>query len=249
MMSLTKIRLGELVKKQYTFKLRAYSGIFTTLMVLQAIAIFFSIIGSNSSGTWSSHIGVTANYYSADQVIVFTMLWIFISSILITTQAYREDDFTFVSNRVSNNLANALILMTASIIGALTSYLSGFFIKVIVRYLGVILLPTTGLPSTVRELISGIVAIILIMILISAIGYLVGVIVQINKIFMVVLPALFIGFLFIANNVGDSNVAISIFNFYFNESSIIFFTIKVFITSTLLLIASFGISNRQEVRL
>lgn len=248
-MSLTKVGLGEIVKKQYLFKLRAYSGMFSTLMVLQAIGIFFSTLGGSSSGTWSSNVSVTVTYYSAEQVMIFTMLWIFISAILITTRAYREGDFTFVTSRMSNNLANGLMLLTASLIGGLSSYLSGFLIKVIIRFFDLSYLASTGLPPNWLELISGILAIILMMMLIGSLGYIIGTVIQLNKMFMVILPVLFIGFLFLANNVGDRNLAIELFNFYFEESSLILFTIKIVITTILLFIVSFTISNKQEVKL
>lgn len=249
MMSLTKIGIGELVKKQYFFKLRAYSGIFTTLIVLQAIGIFFSVLGGDSSGTASSKIELTVTSYSSEQVIIFTMIWIFISAILITTKAYREDDFTFVSNRMSNNLANGLVLLTASLLGGVTSYLSGFLIKIITRFFDHNFLALTGLPSTKTELISGVSSIILIMVLLSSIGYLVGTIIQVSNVFIVILPALFVGFLFLADNVGNSNIAFQVFEFYFNEPSILLFTMKMVVTSVLLYIGASIISNRQEVRL
>lgn len=248
-MSLTKIGFSDLVRRQYLFKLRAYSGVFTTLMVLQALGILFSVLGGNSSGTWSTKVEITVSFYSAEQVIMFTMLWIFISAILITTKAYREDDFTFVTNRKSNNLANGLFLITASLIGGLTSYLSGFLIKVIMRFFNGNYLAVSGLPSTWFELFSGIVALLLLMLLLSMLGYLIGNIVQLHKVFIVLLPVLFIGFLSLANNLGDGKLGTNIFSFYFAEASILIFTVKVITTSTLLFIFSLIISSRQEVRL
>lgn len=249
MMSLVKIGFSDLVKKQYLFKLRAYSGIFSTLIVLQALGIFFSIIGGSSSGTWSTNIEITVSYKSAEQVIVFTLIWIFISAILITTKAYREDDFTFVTNRKSNNLANGLILLTASLIGGITAYLSGFLIKVIMRFFNYNYIAVSGLPPTWLELISGIVALVLILLLVSVVGYLAGNVIQMNRIFTVILPVLVIGFLALVNNVGNGRLGVEIFSFYFAESSILLFMVKTIVTTVLLFIFSLLVSNRQEVRI
>lgn len=248
MMSLTKIDFNTLIKKQTSFKFRAYSGIFTMLIVVQAIGIFSSLLGGSSMSIGSSNVSLTVTFYSADQVIMLTMLWIFISSILLTTPTYRNDDFIFVSNRTSSNLANGLFLLTASIVGGLTSVLSGYLIKLIIRFFDYTLLPVTGLPASSKEFFSGVIASILIMVLLSSLGYFLGMIAQLHKNFNFILPILFFGLLYVLGSVGDGKLLLAAFSFYFAESSIILFIIKIVLTSVLLFISSVMISNRQEVR-
>lgn len=57
------------------------------------------------------------------------------TGILITTKAVRYDDFTFVSNRLSSNLANILFLLTASAIGGAAAVTAGFLLKIIAFFL------------------------------------------------------------------------------------------------------------------
>lgn len=249
MMSLTRINLGKLVQKQYLYKLKSFSGVFTTLMILQAIGIFFSVVGGDYFGSSSSKITVNVQFFSAEQVILFTMLWMFFTAIIITTKAYREDNFTFVTNRLSNNLANGLFLLTASIIAGTTSYLSGFLVRIIMRFFNGLHIGVTGLPDTLYELSSGLIGLMLIFLILAVIGYLVGTLVQLNRIFIVILPVVFFGFTMLSDALGEKNIAAELFNFYFTESSIVLFAVKIIATSIILFVMSTLLSNRQEVRL
>lgn len=133
-MSFTQTSLVDVVRKQYAFKLKAYLLAFGTLVGLQLLAIFFSFGGVANMGTGSDDLEMNVTLYSADIVIVFTMLWAFITGILLTTKAYRYDDFAFVTNRVSSHLANALFLVTASIVGGMCAILCRFPLKVYIYY-------------------------------------------------------------------------------------------------------------------
>src|SRR6185437_4463337 len=117
MMSLVEVNLSKVVKRQFSFKLRAYVGVFASLIAMQILGIFFSFLGASSSYFGGSSVSVSYTYYSADIVVGATMLWGFISAILITTKANRYDDFAFVTNRLSSNLSNMIFLIVASIIG------------------------------------------------------------------------------------------------------------------------------------
>ena len=124
MMSLKTINLAETVKKQFVFKLKANIDVFSSLVWIQLLAILFSLNGVASMGMGGTNLSVDVKYYSADLVIIFTMLWSFVTAITITTKPYRNHDFTFVSNRLSSSLSNILFLLTASFIGSITATLS-----------------------------------------------------------------------------------------------------------------------------
>ncbi|MUK89394.1 hypothetical protein GMD78_13580 [Ornithinibacillus sp. L9] len=248
MMSLVNVNLGNVVKKQYLFKLRSYVGVFTSLVVLQLIALLFSLGGTGGGGGGSGNFHVMINYYSGDVVIIFTILWVFINGILITTKAYREDDFSFVTNRLTNNLSNILFLLTASLVGGVTAIASGILLKVI-RYFFFNAEPiiTTFSISTI-EIIYGVLATILYVFLFGSLGYLVGSLVQLYKKLAIILPVAFFGILFALAS-RDIMLVEGVGEFYFKETSFLLFTVKVITTSGILLIVSLTISNRQEVRL
>lgn len=98
-MFLTETNVWDIVRKQYTFKMKAYTGAFSTLVTIQIIAILLSLGGLNTTGTTTTEgIGVTVKYFSGDLVIVFTVIWSFVIALTITKKAYRNADFAFVSN-------------------------------------------------------------------------------------------------------------------------------------------------------
>ncbi|MFZ3578373.1 hypothetical protein [Virgibacillus sp. DJP39] len=251
-MSLTEPSMANLVIKQLNYKWKAYTGLFYSLMILQLLAIIFSlVVGSGMSGGSSSSSGINVNirYFSADTVVAFTILWAFISAILITTKAYREDDFIFVTNRVTANLSNMLFLGIASIIGAVTALLSAYLLKVLMYYvLDHSQIVGIGSGPGLSDFFTGLTATILYVFLFASLGYLVGTIVQLNRILVVVIPVLFLGFAFFAESVAGAYPLIQITAFYFEESSIIIFSSKIVVTIALVFFCSSLMSNRMEVR-
>lgn len=249
MMSLTRINLSSIVKKQYTYKLKANGQVFWNLVFLQVLAILFSLNGINMSGSSSEIIDVEIHYFSADMVVFFTMIWGFIIAIIITTKAYRNDDFTFVTNRLSSNLSNLLFLLTASIIGGLTAMLSTNLLKVIMYFFaGQLTIGSTSMVSAPVEFLLGIFTTSFYIFLFCALGYLIGTMVQIHKVFVVLVPALFFGALFLSEVSGNARMVAKFFGFIFTESSILLFMIKIIVTCVLLIASAFVLSNRMEVR-
>jgi hypothetical protein len=241
MMSLANPSLIQVVKKQYVFKLKSYIQVFSNLIFIQLIGIFFSFGGSGGMGGGSSSLQMNVKYLSSDNVVFFTILWAFVTAILITTKAYRYDDFVFVSNRFSSNLSNSLFLLTASITGGVTAILSTSLMKVILFYF--VRQPYVNSTSTTSDFLLGISATSLYVFLFSALGYLVGTLVQIHKGFILFLPAIFIGVLVLNNRIVEA-----VFGFIFTEHSFPIFIVKIIVILGLLFSSAFALSNRWEVR-
>jgi len=248
-MSLTKVSLTNVVKKQYVYKLKAYSQVFMSLIFLQLLAVFFSLNGVGGMAGGDESIDVEVKYFSSDYVTAFTMLWGFITAILITTKAYRNDDFVFVTNRVSSNLSNAVFLLTASFIGGITAMLSSYLLKVIIYYfISDVPIKSTTILEAPLELLLGIFSTFLYIFLFCALGYLVGTLVQISKAFTVLLPAAFFGGLILDGLRGKSGAIAYVFEFFFTESSLPLFIVKIIVSAGLLFSGAFVLSNRLEVR-
>jgi len=247
-MSLSNPSLLQVVKKQYAFKLKAYAQVFFSLVITQLIGVFFSLGASGGMSGSSESIQMKVNYYSTNNVVFFTMLWAFITAITITTKAYRNDDFAFVANRISSNLSNVLFLLTASIVGGITATLSTYLIKVILVYFfGYQLVTAPGTMAATNIFLLGLSTTIFYFFLICSLGYFFGTLVQINKIFIVLLPAAFIGLL-TAEGTGKVKLATAAVEFIFTESSILLFFIKVIASAGLLLTCAFILADRMEVR-
>jgi len=250
MMSLSKIRLGKAVKNQYQFKCRAYINLFNSLVLMQLIAVLFSLggIGQGSRGS----IDLNIHYYTTDYVIVFTIIWALILAIQMTSRDFREQILPFVTNHLSNNLSNVFFILTASIIGGTLAIMSRFLFQAIVRFaFNYDQIFGTGMTITFTELFMGIFATILYIFMFSSLGYLIGMLVQFNKVFIAIIPAFFVGLLFYFANAGgfaEDNFVYRLFIFYFQEKVFLMFFLKVLITSALLYVSSYLISSRLEVQ-
>lgn len=248
-MFLTQISLAKVVKKQYLFKLKAYLPAFGTLVGLQLFALFLSLSGVGSMGTGSDMVDLNVTFYSADIVIVFTMLWACIMGIVLTTKPYRNGDFAFVSNRLSSHLANVLFLVTVSVVGGVSAILCRFPLKVLLYYLvnSEYMNLKSTFSSSYLELGMGSLVTIFYVLLLGAVGYFVGTLVQLNRLFVVVIPVLVVGTLIYAG-ISGRDFIIKMFNFFVNETSLSLFLVKILAFTGIILTCSIVLLNRLEVR-
>ncbi len=243
-MSLNSPGLGGLVWNQFIYKLQAYSGIFLTMVIVQLFAFLFG--NSGMMGMGSGNVSINIHFYSADTVFMLTMVWMFISSILLTTRAYKEDDFVFVTSRLSSNLSNILFLVAASLIGAVTVLLSGFLVRTVTYLFSSENFVSAGMPAGAGELFSGMAAIFLYLLLFGGVGYLIGSIVQLHRGLIVVVPVVLVGgFIF---GIDQERFFEQIRLFFFAEHSFFPFLLKTLLTTGLLFLCSILISLRKEVR-
>lgn len=246
MMSLTTSSLGETVRNQYLHKLKANIDSFSSLVGIQLLAMLFSFGGVGSSGFGGGEMSVNIKYYSSDMIFAFTMIWAFITALTITTKPYRDYDFTFVTNRLSSSLANILFLGSASLLGALTTVLSGNLLQVIATlFLDEQLY---YLQADSSHFILGISITFFYLFLISSIGYLVGTLVQVNKLFVVMIPGLFIGSLFLQAATSTEPTLWKIIQYYTMETTVAFFILKALLTTLALFTVAITVLSRLEVR-
>lgn len=246
-MYLTEANLWDVVKKQYSYKLKAYMGLFFSLLAVQVAALLMSLGSVGGSGTGTGDLFVSVRFYSGDIIILFTLLWAFITGITLTTKEYRHTDFSFITNRISSNLSSIGFLLTLCIAGGVLAILSSILLRVIVYFF----IGSTDVTSQygIQEILIGMIATASYLILISAVGYFTGMLVQFNKIFIVLLPALYFG-TFITNVriYGNDSFIIKTIEFFNTESSLALFSIKVIIAAIILFGSAVLLSNRMEVR-
>ncbi|SEN23212.1 hypothetical protein SAMN05192533_110112 [Mesobacillus persicus] len=245
-MSLTTTSLAETVKKQYFYKLKANIDSFSSLVGIQILAILFSLGGISSSGMGGSFVNVNVKYYSPDLVLVFTLIWSFITAVTITTRPYRNHDFSFVTSRLSSSLSNILFLVTASVLGSVTALLSGNLLQMI-SYL-ILNEQLYNIGSGAEHMVLGFVVAFLYLMLIGACGYLIGSLIQVSKLFVLLFPILFIGLLFLEGVVTNGFIVSNVYKFYAMESVLFLFVGKTVLTAVALFIAAISILNRLEVR-
>jgi len=248
-MYLTEPRFVDIVKKQMLYKFNGYTGVFTSLLVMQLLGIFTSFGNGGHFSSYGETLEIAQMQLTNDTLVIFTLVWALSIGVLLTTTAYRNDAFTFVSNRFTHHLSSYLFLMIAAIIGGITAALAGSAIKLfaLMNYDSVAI-ETAGLFSSPYDFALRIIASILYTLLFAGIGYAIGSLIQRSKLVIpIILIAVFIGpwFLLGVNLSPNPNQIVS---FYGNETSIVLFILKVLVTVVLLFILSVVITNKMEVR-
>lgn len=247
-MSLNKISLTTAVKNQFQYKLNVYTGVFTSLVILQVIGLLVSIGGSGGGISGSEGVEIGYTLYSINNVIIFTFLWGFIHSIMMTTKTDWENSFNFVGNRLTHDVSNMLFLFFASIIGAVLSVLTSFTFRVIIYYfVEEEVLFGDSFRLTGGEIFSGLLTMTLHLFLFCAIGYLLGTITRMHRLLPVLLPFLIIVAI-IALVEANSEFLLHFVEFYFEEANPWIFIVKILVSVLLLFGASFLMSSRTEVR-
>lgn len=252
-MSLPTISPAANIRQLYGYKLRAYSHFYTSLIMVQILAFLFSLNGINQVGTMYEAITITVHTISTNLILIFSMIWAFMTAIIITTKPYRETDFFLVANGFTSHLANVLFLLTASFVSAALAILCGPPLKLAAVYL----LDYDVMAHTVlsfRQLLLGVVTAGLYLFLVSMVGFLVGTLVLWHKAFTLFLPALFVALLFVPTEVRDGGsitqqpALIEMFRLFISESSFPVFVGKVAVAILLLYLATLFLATRLEVK-
>lgn len=247
-MSLVTPKMSEIVIKQWKYKLEAYIGALVSLMMVQIIGILLGFGFWEIFGTGTAFADIRVFYYSGDVINALTMIWAFMTALLITTKAYRYSDFPFVTNRLSSHISNAFYLFSMSIVGAACALFASFFLKVFM-YFFFKLDKTPGLEIlflekiAFTEYIAEFIALVFYLLLFSALGYFFGMLYQVSKAVLFAVIFFFFGGLFLLGIQAET-----LFQFYGKEHSLILFILKVFITVLMIFSISALISNKLEVR-
>lgn len=244
MMSSKEANLLSISLRQYFYKLKANTGLINRLIITQIFALFLSLVGG--SGMMSSSNGellVSLKTYSASTVIFFSLLWIVIVAILLTTKQYKRIEIPLVANRLSGSLSDVGLLMTASVFAGTTSSLAGVFLRVIMYFtFDRSKLVIDGFFLTLSDLLLGLIAAILYMILISALGYFIGMLAHVNMAFVILVPTVIFGTVRVY-----PDFSLAVVNFLTSEVSLSLFALKVLSLTSVLFGASLFLSNRMEV--
>lgn len=246
-MYLTEVTLFNVVKKQVKFKVKSYTGIFQSFVVLQLLGILFATIGTSSMSESNSFFSMDVEFYSSGIILGMTAFWLIINALLLTTTAYREDDFTFVTNRLSRLWANIIFLIILSVIGAVSAYLATNVLKVYLFIQNSELIMEDFLSIT--SMIISLLGLIGYFILLGSIAYAVGSIVQRNKVMAILIS---VGFIMLGTFLLQfqlEDMIAQVMFFFTHETNFALFLLKVIATSSLLFLLSWSMSRNQEVRI
>ncbi|MGY4690837.1 hypothetical protein [Salibacterium sp. K-3] len=245
MMSSHAIKKTTAIRRLFLFKWRAYAEMLSSLLLLQVFAVLLAstVFSAVTSSRFQEGFRVSMDTYSSDIVIAFTMMWALFSALNVTTRAYREDDFLFVTNRFTSHASTILFLCAAGTLGGVTAAFSSFLVRVLTYYLhdGVIVsaAPAPGL------FLMGAAAAVGYVLLFMAAGYLAGIIIQWHRSFKLILPALVIGIPVLQ---GAENIGVQLRAFFYLESSFPLFAGKVIGMLVLLFGAALLLADRLDVK-
>lgn len=159
-------------------------------------------------------------------------------------------DFSVVSNKLSSILSTVAFLFTCCFIGGITASLGSVLIRII-SYISKNHKNIIGNNFVISfsTLLLICLSSTLYILLFGSFGYLIGNLIELNKIFIFLAPiGLFTILTFMSSNGGTSKILYGLICFYTKETSIIIFLIKSLITSVILIIAGMFLATRIEVQ-
>lgn len=245
----TQWSVNELAKRQFIFKMNANGAIFTLLIVLQIIATVFisGAFASSPENDWGESISFNFTSISNDGQVGLTLFWAFIVGFLLTSAAQRNESFSFVTNRLTFQLANFYFFCAGALLAGVTTVLLGSVMKIIALQSTNSIIETTGLLTSPLDFLSRIFAMTAYTLLLMLLGYTLGTLVQWSKLFIALFGVIWYAFSQNVFGVAD-NETNGLLYFYHGETSILLFALKMAGTIAVLFAISFFVTNRLEVR-
>lgn len=231
-----------LLKNQFFYKIHAHHSMFATMMIMQILGLIFSY-SSESWGTGTENLYVHMTIYSGNIIITFSLIWAFLMAFMLTRNPIKNMMNTFITTKKVNHLSNFLFLIFLSVIGGISCYLISFLFKsIIVLFQSekTILIEQV----TLFEVFIGTIATILYMLLVTAVGYLIGEMIQLHKIFIAIIPITIVGFIIIF----PEEVIAPIFQFFTWETNMFIFAVKIICVVSGMFLLSTLFDKHMEVR-
>lgn len=246
-MSLTEVSVGSVVKRQYVSKMRIYVSLFTTLMATQLFAFIVSFAGISTTGTGSSTINFQEKTYSGVVIFAFTLIWAFSMGITLTTKGYRNDHYAFVTNRLTGHLSNLLVMLTASIMGGVTTTLSSDTFKLLIYFIYKNQRDVVGTGNSVHNLALGMLVGVLYLFLMATIAYFIGLLAVFSRLALIGLTAIVLAAQILESGKAPTPLA-QFFQFYYHETSLLLFILKIIVSVACFFAVSVALTRQSEVR-
>lgn len=250
-MYLHDTNINNIAMKQFRFVLQASVSVFTTLFILQIISTVFMLGSWSSSSISHSYdtISVSWNTFSNDGIVGLTLFWAMVVGILLTASTQRDQAFTFVTNRWTYHLGNLYFFCFVAVIGGASTILLSSVPKVYgLLHYDSLILETTGLLSSPTDFISRFIVMTTYTLLVLIVGYTIGMFIQLNRFFIVVIASLFILFNIRMSTSLNDNGNLNWLAFFTEETSLLLFIMKILGVASILFLGTAWATNRLEVR-
>ncbi|MDW0108495.1 hypothetical protein [Sporosarcina aquimarina] len=248
-MSLTHRKTSEVVRQQFWFKLKSNVAVFTVLFALQILLSVLMTGPSSTSGMGSANLELNWSTYTNDGIITMTLFWSLAIGFLMTTSGQRNASYLYVASPGIENMANFLFFGAASVIAGVTAILSGSIMKVILLLTKKeqFVSDSANLLVSPVDFFTQLAAMISYSFLLMILVYTAMLFVQMNR--LLILPIILLVYLNTRITSFEFFGATgNILSFFYGESSLWLFTIKVTAAVALLMVLSVIPSKRIEVR-
>ena len=124
-MSLPELTLTQAVRRQYSVTMRTLGlSFYRNLIFLQLFFCIVAVWATTSYGTTLNQLySIQVQALSGSPMLWGSLAYVAAMALLMADNRFRNGAFTFVSSRLSYNLANVGVLLTMSAIAAVTSTL------------------------------------------------------------------------------------------------------------------------------
>lgn len=237
--------------KKYLFKLRAYTGYFCGFILAQLLASVLLLSSSANSGISSIVFNITLHTYSAQLILVFSVIWSFVLSILISSQFIKNTTFTLPGNRLTDCTSDLIYILTGCLFGAITAALFCAAVRTALYFSFRDSVFSQGFYPSFSDLITVTAATFLYMLMASAAGYFAGTLIRINKVFFVVIAMILIilNYIFTTVNFVSGRSALwPLWALLFKQKSLAVFALTMITLSAIFYLLSNIIANRTEVK-
>ncbi|KMK75533.1 hypothetical protein [Alkalihalobacillus pseudalcaliphilus] len=241
----TTISYREVIKKSVVYKMKSNLGYLLTLVIVQLVGLAFSAMATYTSG--NSFIRVET--ISADFVLGISFLWMFILGVQLINKDSRSNDVHFVINGTTQVISNVMILILASIICGLTSFMSGYILRVFHIIFGQIDTYYYVTNTSISAVVIGLSGMTLYAFVFGMIGYFISNLMQWYKVTILIVVMLVVGFDVLMEKVrGDYLLFESVKTLYFQQPSFLSFVVHVSLLVAVLFGVTILVARRLEVR-
>ena len=122
------------IYEQVKWKCKAYSSMFSTVLILYIILALLTGGGSGSLGMGRSFVSYREQYYTLDGLFIFTVLTMLVFGWMLASKSISRDNFSIVTTNYTEAVSTALFLVVLSLF-TLVAAISTSWISVLIDIL------------------------------------------------------------------------------------------------------------------
>ncbi|MGE7624753.1 hypothetical protein ACQKMD_17365 [Viridibacillus sp. NPDC096237] len=232
------------MKAHLKLKLHAHANMLVYLIVLQIMGVvLFAFSGSGQMGKGAENVSLEFIIYSPAGIFMLSILWIFYVGVTLTRKGVRKEIIPFLGSPRVNSITDIITLIYMGAFLTFTVMLSNYFIySVVVLFTDKKFAEGMTIFNEPKVFFINALAVFIVSITTAAIGYFVGTLLQISKIFIVVFIVLFFTY-------NGSKLSMFISNYFYEQyPNFVSFTVFNSAIAIFCFFIANAIGSRMEVK-